>query len=74
VENESAAMSEETRRDETRWIEWLQALELAQVAITASIDPAGQLGPIGGLWPKLLAAAQDAAMLGLLRIVVVAEE
>ena len=60
--------------DDTLWAEWVQALELAQVTISAAIDPAGRLGPIGGLWPKLLAAARDAASLGLLRIVVVAEE
>ncbi len=70
-----AAMSDETQRDDTLlWVEWVQALELAHVTITAAIDPTGRLGPIGGLWPKLLAAAQDAATLGLLRVVVVAEE
>ena len=60
--------------DNTQWVEWLQALELAQVTITATIDPVGRLGPVGGLWPKLLAAATDVATLGLLRVVVVAEE
>src|SRR2546422_4765689 len=60
--------------DNTQWAEWLWALELSQVTITATIDPAGRLGSVGGLWPKLLAASKDAATLGLLRVVVVAEE
>ena len=60
--------------DKTQWTEWLHALELAQVTITATIDPAGRLGAVGGLWPKLLVAATEAATLGLLRVVVVAEE
>src|SRR6266540_1177689 len=54
--------------------DWLQALELAQVTITATINPSGRLGSVGGLWPKLLAAAKEAATLGLLRVVVVAED
>ncbi len=60
--------------DNKQFAEWLRALELAQVTLTATIDPSGRLGPVGGLWPKLLAAAKEAAMLGLLRAVVVAEE
>jgi HEAT repeat protein len=60
--------------DNTQWAEWLQALELAQVTISATIDPTGRLGSVGGLWPKLLAASKDAATLGLLRIVVVSDE
>src|SRR5919197_999296 len=54
--------------------DWLQALELAQVTLTATITPSGRLGSVGGLWPKLLAAAKEAATLGLLRIVVVSDE
>lgn len=50
----------------------LRALDLAQVGITATVDAAGRLGPVGGLWAKILAAARDAATLGLLRVVVVA--
>ncbi len=52
----------------------LQALDLAQVTITATIDPSGQLGPVGGLWPKLPAAARDPAALGLLRAVVISDQ
>jgi hypothetical protein len=43
---------------------WLQALELQQVAVTATIDPTGRLRKVEGLWPKLLAAAEAAARLG----------
>src|SRR5262245_7318211 len=74
MEQRCAATSGETPMDNTQWAEWLRALELAQVTITATIDPTGRLGSVGGLWPKLLAASKDAATLGLLRIVVVAEE
>ncbi len=74
MERQGAATSGETPMDNTQWAEWLQALELAQVTITATIDPTGRLGSVGGLWPKLLAASKDAATLGLLRVVVVAEE
>ena len=49
----------------------LRALDLAQVVITATVDGAGNLGSIQGLWPKLHAAAQQASSLGLLRIMVV---
>lgn len=52
--------------------EWLRTLEFAQVAVTATIDPAGRLGAVGGLWPKLLAASKEAAQVGLLRVIVVA--
>lgn len=55
-------------------VEWLRALDLAQVTITATIDPSGRLGSVGGLWPKLLAAAEDAATLGLLRAVGVSDQ
>lgn len=54
--------------------ERLQALTLASVTITAAIDASGQLSPVGGLWPKLLAAAKEAATVGLLRTIVVASE
>src|SRR5262245_44573442 len=74
MEQQCAATSGETPMDNTQWAEWLQALELAQVTITATIDPTGRLGSVGGLWPKLLAASTDAATLGLLRIVVVSDE
>src|ERR1700752_4845132 len=60
--------------ENTSFTAWLQALELAQVAITATIDPTGRLRKVGGLWPKLLAAAEEAARLGLLRVVVVRQE
>ncbi|MGE0679718.1 MAG: NACHT domain-containing NTPase [Candidatus Binatia bacterium] len=59
---------------ENRVAEWLHTLELAQVAVTATVDPAGRLGAVGGIWPKLLAASKEAGQLGLLRIVVVAAE
>ena len=49
-------------------------MELAQVTISATIDPSGQLASVGGLWPKLLAAAKEAATVGLLRAVVVAQD
>lgn len=58
----------------TQFTEWLQMLELQKVTITATIDPSGRLGAIGGLWPKLLAAAKDSARMGLLRVAVVAQE
>ena len=35
----------------------LQALDLAQVAVTATINAEGRLGPVKGLWPKLKKAA-----------------
>lgn len=54
--------------------EQLQAIDFAQVAITAAIDPAGRLHAVGGLWPKLLAASKEAAQLGLLRFIVVAAD
>lgn len=60
--------------DENRLTEWLHTLELAQVAVTATVDSAGRLGAVGGIWPKLLAASKEAGQLGLLRIVVVAAE
>ena len=52
----------------------LQALALTSVTITAAIDASGHLSPVGGLWPKLLAAAKEAATVGLLRTIVVASE
>ena len=39
---------------------WLRAVDLSEVAITAEIDGEGNLGPIGGLHEKLLAAADEA--------------
>lgn len=60
--------------DHTQFVGWLQALELAQVTVTATIDPSGRLGSVGGLWPKLLAASKEAAIIGLLRVVVVSQE
>lgn len=54
-------------------IERLRGLELDRIAISATIEPSGALGPVGGLWPKLLAAAEESSKLGLLRVVVVAE-
>jgi HEAT repeat protein len=54
--------------------EQLQTLDLTQVAVTAMIDSTGRLGAVKGLWSKLLAAAREAATLGLLRIVVVAAD
>jgi HEAT repeat protein len=60
--------------DNAQLVEWLQALEVAQVTVTATIDPSGRLGSVGGLWPKLLAATREAAQLGLLRVVVVSAE
>jgi hypothetical protein len=44
------------------------------VTITAAIDASGHLHPVGGLWAKLLAAAKEAATVGLLRTIVVASE
>lgn len=52
----------------------LQALALASVTITAAIEVSGHLRPVGGVWPKLLAAAREAATVGLLRTIVVASE
>jgi hypothetical protein len=52
----------------------LQALALASVTVTAAIDASGHLHPVGGLWPKLLVAAKEAAIVGLLRTIVVAAE
>ncbi|HXG21627.1 MAG TPA: HEAT repeat domain-containing protein [Methylomirabilota bacterium] len=52
----------------------LQTLDLTQVAVTAVIDATGRLGSVAGLWSKLLAAAREAATLGLLRLVVVAAD
>ena len=54
--------------------ERLAALDLAQVAVTATIDEAGNLGAVAGLWEKLQAAALQAANLSLLRRVVVADQ
>jgi len=54
--------------------EQLPLLDLTQVAITAMVEPTGLLGPIKGLWPKLLAAAGEAATLGLVRTVVIAAD
>ena len=52
----------------------LRALDLSGVSLTAAVDPQGRLSPVGGLWEKLLAAARQAAALGLLRTVVVSLE
>ncbi len=60
--------------DDALLAEQLQALAVAQVTVTAAIDAAGRLSPVGGLWPKLLAAAQEAATVGLLRAIVVSAE
>src|SRR5437867_4350647 len=60
--------------DNKQFADWLRALELAHVTLTATIDPSGRLGSVGGLWPKLLAASKEAAMLGLLRVVVVSDK
>jgi HEAT repeat protein len=54
--------------------EQLQTLDLTQVAVTAMIDPTGRLGSVKGLWSKLLAAAGEAATLGLVRTVIVAAD
>ncbi len=54
--------------------EQLQTLDLTQIAVTAMIDSTGRLGAVKGLWSKLLAAAREAATLGLLRIIVVATD
>ena len=63
------------------WVTWLQTLDLAKVAVTATVDPEENLGAVGGLWSKMRAAAQvrgpesalrAAASLGLLHAVVVA--
>jgi PDZ domain-containing secreted protein len=45
--------------------------DLSQVAMTATIDAAGNLGPVDGLWEKL-GAARELAGRGLLRFVLVA--
>src|SRR6266511_3391080 len=60
--------------DHKQFVESLQSLELAQVSVSATIDSSGRLGSVGGLWPKLLVAAKDAATVGLLRAVVVAKD
>jgi hypothetical protein len=60
--------------DDTHLSDQLPVLALAHVTITAAIDAVGRFSPVGGLWPKLLAAAKDAASVGLLRTVVVALE
>ena len=54
--------------------EQLPLLDLTQIAITAMVEPTGRLGSIKGLWSKLLAAAGEAATLGLVRTVVVAAD
>lgn len=72
--NRASSSAIPTFMDKNLFNERLQALDLTQVTITATIDPSGRLGSVGGLWPKLLAAAKDAAALGLLRAVVVAEK
>jgi HEAT repeat protein len=54
-------------------LRWLQATDLSKVALTAAIDDHGNLGPVGGLWPKLAAAAEEAARMGLLQLVGTAE-
>ena len=40
------------------WVTWLQTLDLAQVAVTATVDPEGNLGAVEALWSKMQAAAQ----------------
>jgi hypothetical protein len=76
VNNDSATsvQPDESRTNARQLQEWLYALELQHVAITATVDPSGRLGAIGGLWPKLLAASKDAAQVGVLRLIVVAED
>lgn len=54
--------------------EWLHALELDRVTLTATLDASGCLGAVGGLGSKLLAAAKEAAVLGLLRVVIVSSD
>jgi HEAT repeat protein len=52
----------------------LTALDVEGVAITATIDPDGKLGRIGGLWEKLGKQTIDLAHRGLLHTVVVAAD
>jgi len=52
----------------------LRLLDLTQVTITAMVEPTGRLGSVKGLWAKLLAAAHEAATIGLVRTVVVAAD
>jgi predicted NACHT family NTPase len=54
--------------------ELLGKLDLGSITITAAVGEDGSLAPVGGLFPKLLAAAEEAARLGVLRIVVVADK
>ena len=72
--------------DPAQFLERLKDLDLSEVAITAALDAEGRLGPVGGLRAKLLGAADDAAtppwlreaesaaLLGELRLVVIAEK
>jgi len=69
-----ARLADPDRQWGMRVKEWLRALDLSSVAITATIDAEGRLGPVASLWPKLLVAARAAADLGLLRLVIVAAE
>src|SRR4051812_27101050 len=54
-----------------QFFEQLRDLDLAVVAVTATLDAAGTLGPVGGLRAKVLAAAEAGAKLGALRVGVV---
>jgi hypothetical protein len=55
--------------DRDRILEWLRALDLSEVALTAAIERQGNLRAVGGVWSMLKAAAEDLASLKLLCVV-----
>jgi hypothetical protein len=60
--------------DREQILECLHSLDLSQIALTATIDREGRLGPVGGLWPKLSVATDEAARMGLLQVVGIAAD
>jgi HEAT repeat protein len=55
--------------------DWLQAIDLSRVAISAALDEHGKLGPVGGMdIAKPLAAFEQAAKLGGPRVLIVSDQ
>ena len=56
-----------------RLLDWLQAVDLSRVAISAALDEYGNLRPVGGIDAKQIAAFDSAAKLGGPRVLIVSD-
>ncbi len=57
-----------------RWLKWMAAGDLSRVAISAVLDDNGNLGPVGGMDRKSLAAFDQAARSGGRRLLIVSDQ